>query len=188
MSGKGAGTILLLGFSQQLGDSPRAHLQRHAVIIDQNPASGEYVRLDPSFGMGSGIGPGHMNVVAGNGSGRGDDDQRGQQNDDQPPEGTGIAPHKACHQITGEERRRLCTWLKDFRLEITRHRPFTEALVTAGGVDTSEVDPRTMASRLVKGLYFAGEVLDVDGDTGGYNLQSAFSTGWVAGHWAGSNP
>ena len=53
--------------------------------------------------------------------------------------------------------------------------------MTAGGVDTKEVNPRTMASRLVKGLYFAGEVLDIDGDTGGYNLQAAFSTGWVAG-------
>ena len=88
------------------------------------------------------------------------------------------------HQITSEERRRLRTWLKGFRLEVTGHRPLTEAIITAGGVDTGEVDPRTLASRLVEGLYFAGEVLDVDADTGGYNLQAAFSTGWVAGRSA----
>ncbi len=92
-----------------------------------------------------------------------------------------IPPDKMAHQITSEERQRLRAWLKDFRLEVTGHRPFTEAIITAGGVDTREVDPRTMASRLVEGLYFAGEVLDVDADTGGYNLQAAFSTGWVAG-------
>jgi predicted Rossmann fold flavoprotein len=98
---------------------------------------------------------------------------------------TGIPPDKLAHQITSEERQRLRTWLKDFRLEVTGHRPFTEAIITAGGVDVREVDPRTMASRLVEGLYFAGEVLDVDADTGGYNLQAAFSTGWVAGRSAG---
>jgi len=97
---------------------------------------------------------------------------------------TGIPPDKVAHQITAQERKRLRTWLKDFRLEVTGYRPFTEALITAGGVDTREVDPRTMASRLVEGLYFAGEVLDVDADTGGYNLQAAFSTGWVAGRSA----
>ena len=94
---------------------------------------------------------------------------------------TCISPDRVGHQITAQERKRLRTWLKDFRLEVTGYRPFTEAIVTAGGIDTKEVDPRTMASRLVKGLYFAGEVLDMDGDTGGYNLQAAFSTGWVAG-------
>jgi predicted Rossmann fold flavoprotein len=99
-------------------------------------------------------------------------------------EQTGISAHKVGHQITSEERRRLRTWLKDFRLAITGHRGFSEAIVTAGGVNTREVDPRTMASRLVDGLYFAGEVLDVDADTGGYNLQAAFSTGWVAGRAA----
>jgi predicted Rossmann fold flavoprotein len=97
-----------------------------------------------------------------------------------------IPPHKVAHQITSEERQRLRTWLKDFRLEVTGYRPFTEAIITAGGVDTREVDPRTMASRLVEGLYFAGEVLDVDADTGGYNLQAAFSTGWMAGRSAAS--
>jgi predicted Rossmann fold flavoprotein len=99
---------------------------------------------------------------------------------------TGIAPHKFAHQITAQERKRLRRWLKDFRLQVTGHRPFTEAIITAGGVDTRQVDPRTMASRLdtARGLYFAGEVLDVDADTGGYNLQAAFSTGWVAGRCA----
>jgi predicted Rossmann fold flavoprotein len=97
---------------------------------------------------------------------------------------TGIPADKVGHQITAQERKQLRNWLKDFRLEVTGYRPFAEAIVTAGGVDTREVDPRTMASRLVGGLYFAGEVLDVDADTGGYNLQAAFSTGWVAGHAA----
>jgi predicted Rossmann fold flavoprotein len=93
----------------------------------------------------------------------------------------GVAREKACHQITSTERRNLLKWLKDFRFDITGHRPLEEAIITAGGVDTREIDPRTMESKLVKGLYFAGEVIDVDGDTGGYNLQAAFSTGWLAG-------
>jgi predicted Rossmann fold flavoprotein len=97
---------------------------------------------------------------------------------------TGISPDKLGHQITAEERKRLRMWLKDFRLKVTRYRPLAEAIITAGGVDTREVDPRTMESRLVKGLYFAGEVLDLDADTGGYNLQAAFSTGWLAGRSA----
>ena len=99
-------------------------------------------------------------------------------------ESVGVAADKPAHQVTASERKRLRVWLKDFRLEVTGHRPFEEAIITAGGVDTREVDPRTMASRLADGLYLAGEVLDVDGDTGGYNLQSAFSTGWVAGQSA----
>ena len=97
---------------------------------------------------------------------------------------TGIPPDKPGHQLTALERRRLRQWLKDFRLEVTGYRSLAEAIITAGGVDTREVEPRTMGSRLVKGLYFAGEVLDVDAETGGYNLQAAFSTGWLAGRWA----
>jgi len=97
---------------------------------------------------------------------------------------TGIPADKPAHQLTAPERRRLRTWLKDFRLEVTGHRPLTEAIVTAGGVATREVDPRTMASRVVSGLYLAGEVLDLDADTGGFNLQAAFSTGWNAGRAA----
>ena len=103
---------------------------------------------------------------------------------------TGISPDRLGSELTVQERRRLRAWLKDFRLTVTGYRPFTEAIITAGGVDTREVNPRTMASRLVRGLYFVGEVLDVDGDTGGYNLQAAFSTGWVAGRasaeWVGA--
>ena len=97
---------------------------------------------------------------------------------------TGIPPDKPAHQITAEERGRLRELLHDFRLTVTGHRSIDEAIVTAGGVDTRDVDPRTMASRLVQGLYFAGEVLDVQADTGGYNLQAAFSTGFVAGQAA----
>ena len=93
----------------------------------------------------------------------------------------GVPLDKSGHQITSAERKRLRLWLKDFQLKVVGYRSFTEAMITAGGVNTKEVDPRTMESRLVKGLYFAGEVLDIDADTGGYNLQTAFSTGWLAG-------
>ncbi len=95
-----------------------------------------------------------------------------------------IPPDKPAHQITGGERERLRALLQDFRLEIVGHRPLEEAIVTAGGVDTAQIDPRTMASRLVEGLYFAGEVMNVQADTGGYNLQAAFSSGYVAGQAA----
>jgi predicted Rossmann fold flavoprotein len=97
---------------------------------------------------------------------------------------TDIPAHKAAHRIGADERQRLRLWLKDFRLEVTGHRPLSEAIVTAGGVDTAQVDPHTMASRVIEGLYFAGEVLDIDAETGGYNLQAAFSTGWVSGRSA----
>jgi hypothetical protein len=99
-------------------------------------------------------------------------------------ESIGILPEKQCNQITAAQRRKLKMWLKGFYLDVSGHRSFNEAMVTAGGVSTKEIDPRTMASRLVKGLYFAGEVLDIDGDTGGYNLQAAFSTGFLAGQSA----
>lgn len=89
-------------------------------------------------------------------------------------------------QVTVAERRRLRHWLKDFRLDISGHLSYDEAIVTAGGIDLAEIDPRTMHSRLVKGLFFAGEMLDIDGPTGGYNLQAAFSTGWLAGFSAAS--
>jgi hypothetical protein len=97
---------------------------------------------------------------------------------------TGIPPDKPGHQITAAERGRLRELLHDFRLLVVGHRPLDEAIVTAGGVDTQQVDPRTMGSRLVRGLYFAGEVLNVQADTGGFNLQAAFSTGYVAGRSA----
>ena len=96
----------------------------------------------------------------------------------------GIAPEKPCHQITALERGRLLQQLKDFRVEVSGHLPLDAAMVTAGGVSLKEVDPRTMQSRLVEGVFFAGEVLDLAADTGGYNLQAAFSTGWLAGNAA----
>ena len=97
---------------------------------------------------------------------------------------TGLSPDLPAHQVTATNRRDLRQWLKDFRLQVTESRPIDEAIVTAGGVRTREIDPRTMASRLVPGLFFAGEVIDIHADTGGYNLQAAFSTGWLAGHCA----
>ncbi|GAB4340935.1 MAG: NAD(P)/FAD-dependent oxidoreductase [Desulfobulbaceae bacterium] len=96
----------------------------------------------------------------------------------------GVSPGKRAGEMTAPERKRLRAWLKDFRLEVVGHRPLAEAIVTAGGVELREVDPRTMESKIVKGLYLAGEVLDIQGDTGGYNLQAAFSTGWLAGRSA----
>lgn len=94
---------------------------------------------------------------------------------------TSIDGEKLCNRISSEERKRLKLWLKDFRIEITGHRSFNEAIITAGGIKLKEVNPRTMESRLVRNLYFAGEILDIDADTGGFNLQAAFSTGHLAG-------
>lgn len=95
-----------------------------------------------------------------------------------------IPGDKKGHQITGEERFRLRTLLTDWRLTVTGTRPLEEAIVTAGGVPVTEVNPKTMESRIVHGLFLCGEVLDIQGKTGGYNLQAAFSTGWVAGECA----
>ena len=97
---------------------------------------------------------------------------------------TGIPADKPGHQITAAERQRLMSSLRDLRLTVIGARPIEEAIITAGGVDLSEVEPRTMESRRVRGLYFCGEVLDLDADTGGYNLQAAFSTGYLAGECA----
>ena len=83
--------------------------------------------------------------------------------------------------MTREERNRLVRLLKHFPLTAINVRPVEESIVTSGGVKVSEINPSTMESRLVRGLYFAGEVIDVDGYTGGYNLQAAFSTGYLAG-------
>ena len=94
---------------------------------------------------------------------------------------TGISGESRGNRLNSEQRKQLRLWLKDFRLLLSKPRGFDEAIVTAGGVDTKEVDPRTMESRIIKNLYFAGEILDIDGDTGGYNLQAAFSTGALAG-------
>lgn len=97
---------------------------------------------------------------------------------------TGIDPDIKASQLSSKKRGILRRWLKDFRLGVTGYRPFEEAIITAGGVDTREVDPRTMESKKVRGLFLAGELLDIQGDTGGYNLQAAFSTGWLAGRSA----
>lgn len=93
----------------------------------------------------------------------------------------GVPGHTKIHDVRKEQRRRLLETLKDFAIEISGPRPVEEAIVTAGGVKVSGVDPKTMESRLVSGLYFAGELLDVDGYTGGFNLQIAWATGYAAG-------
>jgi len=98
-----------------------------------------------------------------------------------------IAPMKKVSQVTQAERDNLIFLLKAWRLDIIRARPLDEAIVTRGGVSLKEIDPRTMESRLIKGLYFAGEMIDVDADTGGFNLQAAFSTGYLAGESASAN-
>ncbi len=97
---------------------------------------------------------------------------------------TGIPADTKVHDIRKEQRRMLLETLKDFKISISGPRPVSEAIVTSGGVKVKEVDPKTMASRLVDGLYFAGELLDVDAYTGGFNLQIAWSTGHAAGESA----
>ena len=92
-----------------------------------------------------------------------------------------IEYYKRLHQITGEDRRRLRDWLKGVEFTLTGTHDWNEAVVTQGGVSLAEVNPKTMESRLVKGLYIVGELLDLDADTGGYNRQIAFSTGHAAG-------
>ncbi len=94
---------------------------------------------------------------------------------------TGIDERKKVNSITREERAQLCSVIKDLRIRIDGFRPIAEAIITKGGVAVGEIDPRTMASKLCSGLYFCGEVIDVDAYTGGYNLQIAFSTGVLAG-------
>lgn len=97
---------------------------------------------------------------------------------------SGIPPDLPVHRITAVQRKKVLNLLRDFRLTITGLRPPDEAIITAGGVDVKEIDPRTMESKLIRDLYFVGEVIDIDARTGGYNLQAAFSTGWVAGQSA----
>ena len=93
----------------------------------------------------------------------------------------GIAKDCPVNQISREQRQHLVEAFKALPLTVTGTRPISEAIVTAGGVSVKEIDPKTMESKLVPGLYFAGEVIDIDAFTGGYNLQAAFSTGFVAG-------
>jgi len=94
---------------------------------------------------------------------------------------SGIEPDKFVNQIKKEERRNLVKLLKNLTVNIIGSRPIQEAIVTAGGVSTDEINPSTMESKIVKGLFFAGEVIDVDAYTGGFNLTIAFSTGYLAG-------
>ena len=96
-----------------------------------------------------------------------------------------IEPEKKVNEITKEERQRLVHLIKDFTMTLTGLRGYNEAIITKGGVSVKEIDPGTMESKKIKGLYFAGEVLDLDAVTGGYNLQIAWSTGYLAGINAG---
>ena len=94
---------------------------------------------------------------------------------------TGIDPRIKVNSITKEQRRKILTSLKSFEIPLSGTRPIDEAIITSGGISTKEINPATMESKLVKGIYFAGEMIDVDAYTGGYNLQIAFSTGYLAG-------
>ena len=89
--------------------------------------------------------------------------------------------NKKVNEITKEERHKLVEVLKHFNIAIDDFRPVEEAIVTAGGINIKEINPKTMESKIVKGLYFAGEIIDVDAYTGGFNLQIAYSTGYTAG-------
>ena len=92
-----------------------------------------------------------------------------------------IKENKKVNEITREERKKLVHLLKNFEIEVKGFRPIEEAIITSGGVSTKEINPKTMESKIVKGLYFAGEIIDVDSYTGGFNLQIAYSTGYTAG-------
>lgn len=92
-----------------------------------------------------------------------------------------IDENKKVNEITKEERKRLVFLLKNFAITIKNFRPVEEAIITCGGINTKEIDPKTMESKIIKGLYFAGEIIDVDSYTGGFNLQIAYSTGYTAG-------
>lgn len=93
---------------------------------------------------------------------------------------SGISPEKKVHEITKEERKRLLDLTRAFPFTITGLRDYKEAIITKGGVDVKNINPKTMESKLVSGLYFVGEVLDVDALTGGFNLQVAWSTAYAA--------
>ncbi len=96
----------------------------------------------------------------------------------------GIPGEKRSEKLTGEEKKALREACRKFRVGICGSNGFDQAQACSGGVDTAQVNPDTMESRLVPGLYFAGEILDIDGECGGYNLQWAWSSGWLAGHFA----
>ncbi len=92
-----------------------------------------------------------------------------------------LDPEKEGHQINSKERKKIRNLFKRFDIKITNYRSFKEAIITSGGVSTKEINPGTMESKYISGLYFAGEMINLDAETGGYNLQIAFSTGWLAG-------
>lgn len=92
-----------------------------------------------------------------------------------------IDKNKKVNEITKEERQKIVEILKNFKLEISGFRPIEEAIITAGGISIKEINPKTMESKIIKNLYFAGEIIDVDAYTGGFNLQIAYSTGYTAG-------
>ena len=92
-----------------------------------------------------------------------------------------IKPDKKINEITKEERKTIVKLLKEFSIKIKGFRPIEEAIITSGGISIKEINPKTMESKIIKGLYFAGEIIDVDSYTGGFNLQIAYSTGYVAG-------
>lgn len=94
---------------------------------------------------------------------------------------SGIEPHSKVHQITKNQRLNLIQTIKNFKIQIKEKADFSEAIITSGGIDVSQINPRTMESKLVPNVYFAGEIIDVDALTGGYNLQIAYSTGYLAG-------
>ncbi len=96
-------------------------------------------------------------------------------------EETGINPTKQVNTVTKQERQKIVQILKNFEVTIKGFRPIEEAIITSGGISIKEINPKTMESKLVSGLYFAGEIIDVDSYTGGFNLQIAYSTGYVAG-------
>ncbi|MGM9630765.1 NAD(P)/FAD-dependent oxidoreductase [Butyricicoccus sp.] len=102
-------------------------------------------------------------------------------------ERSGIDPHQKVNAITKKQRHALVRVLKHFELEITEPRPVTDAIITSGGISVREITPKTMESKKVPNLYFAGEIIDVDAYTGGFNLQIAWSTGYLAGLNAGQN-
>lgn len=94
---------------------------------------------------------------------------------------TGVDPRKKVNSVTKEERKKILAALKGFKIPLTGTRPIEEAIITSGGVSTKEISPKTLESKLTPGLYFAGEMIDVDAYTGGYNLQIAFATGYLSG-------
>ncbi len=101
---------------------------------------------------------------------------------------SGIPFETKCNSVTKEQRCALANAIKNFTINIKGFRPIEEAIVTSGGVSTKEINPKTMESKLCKGPSFAGEVIDTDAYTGGFNLQIAFSTGYLAGTNCANNP